>query len=35
MILTFSSEIEATDTSRRTISAKIAPYDQIGHDQRW
>jgi HK97 family phage major capsid protein len=30
MILTFSSEIEATDTSRRTISAKIAPYDQIG-----
>jgi HK97 family phage major capsid protein len=31
MNLTFSSEIEATDTSRRTISAKIAPYDEVGH----
>jgi HK97 family phage prohead protease len=30
MNLTFSSEIEATDTSRRTISAKIAPYDTVG-----
>ena len=30
MILTFSSNIEASDTERRMISGKIAPYGEVG-----
>ena len=31
MILTFSSNIEASDTERRMISGKIAPYGEVGN----
>ena len=31
MILTFSSNIEASDTERRIIAGKIAPYGEVGN----
>ena len=31
MILTFSSNIESSDTERRIIAGKIAPYGEIGN----
>jgi hypothetical protein len=35
MLLTFSGNIEAVDNGdRRTISGKIAPYGEVGNDQR-
>jgi HK97 family phage prohead protease len=31
MILTFSSQVEASDTERRVISGKIVPYEEVGN----
>ena len=31
MLLTFSQEIQAADTERRTVSGLVAPYGEVGH----
>ena len=31
MILTFSSQVEASDAERRVISGKIVPYEEVGN----